>query len=64
MDNFGHQSHLFLGGGGPGNDSIAIVYKFPIVTKVIYFLAATRIYIQFILTHQNVQWETLVIKVT
>ena len=41
VGHFGHQSHLFLG-GGPCNDSI-IVYKFAVVTIVTYFYAGTRI---------------------
>ena len=45
LGNLRHLSHLFLGGGGAasGNDSIGVVYKFAIVTKVTYFLAGTRI---------------------
>ena len=58
MGHFSHQSHLYLGGGGEGahgndfntggerahgNDFNTIVYKFPIVTKAIYFLPGTPI---------------------
>ena len=39
----GHQSHLFLGGRGPGNDFMAVLYKFAIATKVSYFYDGTRI---------------------
>ena len=63
--NWSPKSSLFRGGGETtGNDSVSVVYKFGIVTKVTYFQAGTRIYLQISFIPQNAKWIELVTKVT